>query len=200
MASEKSRYWSCVMYNENMIDNWEEKAEEILQLPVSYCVHDEDKNEDGTPKKTHTHFLMAYTNTTTKNCVKGLFDKLQAEGKNAYTPQGVTVCRNVRNEYDYQLHDTAAAKKKGKHLYKFEKRILLNNFNIDDYYSLSCGNERRIKLAILELIVEQNIENLVDLYKYICSSCDDSYLDVFCSYSGLFERMIKGVHYKNKGM
>ena len=38
----KVRYWWGILYPENMIENWKDEIEDVLQLPFCYCVHDKD--------------------------------------------------------------------------------------------------------------------------------------------------------------
>ena len=38
----KVRYWWGILYPENMIENWKDQIEDVLQLPFCYCVHDKD--------------------------------------------------------------------------------------------------------------------------------------------------------------
>ncbi|MBR5544618.1 MAG: hypothetical protein IKU66_04015, partial [Clostridia bacterium] len=62
----KARFWVGVLYPENMVEDWETKIGDIVQLPYAYCIHDKDLEKDGDDRKVHTHIILAFPNTTTQ--------------------------------------------------------------------------------------------------------------------------------------
>lgn len=107
----KSRYWVGVLYNENMLENWQTEIGDILQLPFCYCIHDRDKLADESEdRKTHIHLIIAFNNTTTYNHAFNIFNMLSAEGKNALNKIESVV--SIRSMYDYLIHDTETCRKK----------------------------------------------------------------------------------------
>ena len=44
MGISKAKFWAGVVYPENMVEGWQEKIGDILQLPYCYILHDKDKD------------------------------------------------------------------------------------------------------------------------------------------------------------
>ena len=61
---EKARYWTAVMYPENMIDDWKEEIADLIQMPGAYCVHDKDLDDKKEGRKVHVHIIIVFSNTT----------------------------------------------------------------------------------------------------------------------------------------
>lgn len=194
----KSRYWVGVLYNENMIDNWQTELGDILQLPFCYCVHDKDTIADGSEdKKIHTHLIIVFNNTTTYNHAFNIFNKLSVDGKNALNKIESVVC--VRSMYDYLIHDTDTCRKKGKHLYNKSERISGNNFDIGNFEQLSTTDRNKIVKELCDFIVENNVVNFADFYILcILEFQDSSYFEILRTYSGLFERLTRANYQKTK--
>ena len=88
---QKAKYWTAVLYPESMIDDWQNKISDLLQIPYEYCIHDKDnlgnviktvKNKYNKPvtydasefaidkhehRKVHVHLVICFSNTTTKS-------------------------------------------------------------------------------------------------------------------------------------
>ncbi len=194
MAQAKARYWCAVLYPENMIDNWEIKIGDLIEFPYAYCIHDKDVDKEGEVRKTHMHIIIAYSNTTTQASVVKLLEKLNAPGKNAFN--AIQQVNNVRHMYNYLIHDTETCKKRKKHLYEKKERITGNNFDIGDFEQVSTADKRRMLKEICDIVIEQELTNLADVYIYVDENYDDAYFDVLASYSGMIARITKGVFLK----
>lgn len=191
MANEKAKYWTAVLYPENMIDNWQDEIGSILQFPVAYCIHDKDTlNDSDSQRSTHVHVILALNNTTTYNHAFSMFQELNASGKIAVNK--IERVKNIRYCYDYLIHDTDDCRKKGKHQYDTKERILINNFDIGCFEQVSIEEKRKMVIELCDLIVKEEFINITDFYMYVISNFDTQYLDLFCTYSGLFERLTKG--------
>ena len=134
---EKARFWCGVLYPENMVDNWEEEIGDILQLPYAYCLHNQDNDLKSEHRKDHVHVIVAFPNTTTYKHAMTVFGQLSATGKTALNTIQAVI--NIRNMYDYLIHDTETCKKKGKELYDKSLRITGNNFDIGSYEQLGVA-------------------------------------------------------------
>lgn len=188
----KSRYWQVVLWNENLIKDWEEKIGEILQLPYAYCVHDKDKESDGSPRKLHTHLIVVHPNTTTYKHALNIFKLLGTEACN--TCQAVL---NIRFAYDYLIHDTEDCKKKKKFLYEPSERAIGNNFDIGIYEQIGAKEKLDMAKEIADFIIGNNIENIADLYILLTSNFEPKYLEIFSSKNAMFERLCRGLYLKN---
>ncbi len=187
----KARYWWAVMYPENMVEKWEDKLPDTLQLPYAYCKHTRDKDSKSEHRKDHVHVMLAFPNTTTYQHALAVFDLLSAEGKKA-----VNTCQalnNVRHGYDYLIHDTEKCREQGKELYDSSERITGNNFDIGAYEQIGTAEKDEIYRELYNVIKEQNISNFMDFCEAIEDKLVDAhYLEVFRTYNAQFERMTRG--------
>lgn len=192
---DKARYWTAVLYPENMIEGWEDRAADVLQLPFAYCVHDADHNTDGEDRKTHVHFILAFPNTTTYSNALSVF---RALGEKA-----VNKCervRGIRYIWDYLIHDTDSCRKAGKHLYEPSCRITGNNFDIGSYEQLSTADKEQMLQELCEFVVGNSITNMADLFISVMDQFGGEYFTVFHTYNALLDRMTRGAYLKQERM
>jgi len=121
-----------------------------------------------------------------------VFELLSAPGQKA-----VNTCEaiiNIRNAYDYLIHDTETCRKIGKEQYSKEERITGNNFDIGSYEQLGIADKNLISMELCEAIRNYGFTNFLDLYDYVMEehSDDSNYFDVLQSRSGFLDRVIKG--------
>ena len=186
----KSRYWVGVLYPENMIENWEDKIAEVLELPFAYCIHNVDKDTKSEHRKDHVHIIIANNNTTTKNHAKNIFDLLSAPNRKAFSDIQAVI--NIRNKYDYLIHDTDDCRKKGKELYPESARITGNNFDIGAYEQLGTAEKNDMCKELCNVIMRENFINFGDFYMHVISNFEDTnYFEILKTYSGLFERLTR---------
>lgn len=187
---EKARYWTAVLYPENMKPDWEDSVGDILQYPYAYCKHNLDKDSTSEHRKDHVHFILAFPNTTTYNHVMKVFNKLSAEGKSALNK--VEVVGNIRNVYEYLIHNTEDSKKKGKYQYPPSCRITGNNFDIGNYEQLTTADKFRMSKEICDFICKENILNFADFYQCVMNNFGEEYFELIQVNSGFYSRLIDG--------
>lgn len=194
----KSRYWVAIMYLENMIDEWQDKIAELLQVPFAYCIHDKDLEKDGkTPRKTHVHVMIAYTaGTTTQKNALNIFKQLEKQGCSAIPNDVIQQVFSVRNQYDYLIHDTEDCKKKHKHLYDKADRVTGNGFDIGIYEQISTADKLRMKKELANVICENEFTNYMKFYKYVVSNFDDEYFDIMSTHTSFFKELVKGNYFE----
>lgn len=191
----KARFWTGVLYPENMREDWEIAIGDVVQYPYAYCKHTRDKDSKSEHRKDHVHLLLAFPNTTTYQHALSVFGLLSAEGKKAINK--VEACVSVRNVYDYLIHDTETCKKQGKELYDPSERITGNNFDIGAYEQLGTAEKNEMFLELGETIRDHGFTNYMDFYAYVVDNFDDmNYIEVLRSYSSHFERLTRGNHHK----
>lgn len=194
----KSRYWVAIMYLENMIDEWQDKIAELLQVPFAYCIHDKDLEKDGkTPRKPHVHVMIAYTaGTTTQKNALNIFKQLEKQGCSAIPNDVIQQVFSVRNQYDYLIHDTEDCKKKHKHLYDKAERVTGNGFDIGIYEQISTADKLRMKKELANVICENEFTNYMKFYKYVVSNFDDEYFDIMSTHTSFFKELVKGNYFE----
>lgn len=190
MANNK--YWVGILYPENMSPTWQEDIGDLIQLPYAYCIHDKDLDKDGDCATIHVHLIIAFKNTTTYKHALSVFEKLSAPGKRA-----INTCEpiiNIRNKYNYLIHDTEESKKKGKYQYDPKERITGNNFDIAHFEQVSVQDKNIMCMELCTLIIDKGFTNFGDFYSFVFDnfiSDNSNYFDIIKSYSGLFERLTK---------
>lgn len=191
----QGRFFWAIMYPENMLENWQDKISEIVQKPYAYCIHDKDleKEDRQEERKKHVHIILAWKNNTTINSALKVFQKLNAEGKQAIAFGGVIEkCDEIDWCYNYLIHDSDDARRKGKYQYDKKERITGNNFDIGAYVQLNKNDKIQMTKELCDLILNNNVTNYVDFYKLVVSNYDDSYFDILTSNTSLFRELIKG--------
>lgn len=194
--AEKARYWSAILYPENMIDNWEDEICKLLQLPFVYCIHNADCTTKKEARKLHVHLVIVFPNTTTKKYALSVFNKLSKEDSIC-----CPVCENVhsiRYMYDYLIHDTDDCRKKHKHLYSASERISGNGFDIGSYEQISVQDKLKMSMELADIIVKEGFQEYLSFYMYVVSNFDFEYFEIIKSNSGFFERLCKGNYLRSR--
>lgn len=187
----KARFWTSVLYPENMREDWEIAIGDIVQYPYAYCIHTQDEDTKSEHRKDHVHLILAFPNTTTYKHVMSVCGLLSAQGKQALNKVEAVI--GIRNVYDYLIHDTETCLKQGKELYPLEARITGNNFDIGAYEQLGIAEKNEMFLEMGNAIRENGFTNYMDFYEFIVDTYEDmGYIEVMRSYSSHFERMTKG--------
>ena len=188
---EKARFWVGVLYPENMRENWQENIGDIVQLPYAYCCHTQDKDTKSEHRKDHMHLILSFPNTTTYKHAMSVFNQLSAEGKTARNKCEAII--NIRNMYDYLIHDTETCRKQKKELYSKEDRITGNNFDIGAYEQLGVAEKNDMCKELCTAILDNGFTNFTDFFAFVMVAYDDSnYFEIIKTYSGLFERLTRG--------
>lgn len=192
---EKARFWTGVLYPENMLEGWQDKLGDIVQLPYAYCLHTQDKDSKSEHRKDHLHLVLAFPNTTTYKHALSVFDQLSAEGAKALNTAQAVI--NVRSMYDYLIHDTDSCRKQGKELYDASERITGNNFDIGAYEQLGIAEKNSMCKELCTCILDNGFTNFADFYAFAMTAFEDSnYFEIIKVYSGLFERLTRGNYLK----
>lgn len=192
---DKARFWTAVLYQENMRSDWQDEIGDIVQMPYAYCCHTLDKDSKSEHRKDHVHVVLAFPNTTTYKHAMNVFDLFSAEGKKALNKCEAVI--GIRNVYDYLIHDTEDCRKKGKELYPSEARITGNNFDIGAYEQLGAAEKNEMFLEMGEAIREHGFTNYMDFYSYVVDTYEDiNYVEIMRSYSSHFERLTKANYQK----
>jgi len=194
VSREKARYWVGVLYPENMVEDWKDNIDNLVQVPYAYAIHDKCKEKDGvTPRKEHVHLILCFSNTTTYAHALSVFKRLGDKAVN--TVQSVV---GIRHMYDYLIHDTEDCRKKHKYEYAPSERITGNNFDIGSYEQLSTKDKLNMRKDLANMIIENDITNFADFYIYVLANYDDAYFDIMSSYTSFFKAIITGNFQRNQ--
>lgn len=194
LSGGNAKYWVGVLYPENMVDNWQDEIGDILEVPFAYCIHDKDMDDAEDERKAHVHLILAFPNTTTYKNAFSVFSKLNAEGR--ISVNFIEKIINIRQKYEYLIHNTDTCRKKGKHLYDAKERIIGNNFDIGSFEQISIAEKNLMLKELCDVIVKNNYTNFIDFYMDIVSNYDTNYFEILKGYSGFLERLTKGNYQK----
>ena len=195
----KARFWTAVLYLENMVSDWETLIGDIVQYPYAYCIHNADTDSKSKHRKDHAHIVLAFPNTTTYRHAMSVFELLSAEGKKALNTCEAVI--GIRNVYDYLIHDTETCRKQGKHQYETSERITGNNFDIGAYEQLSTTEKNAMFEELSRCIDEFNFCNYADFFIFALDnfvSQDANYIEVLKANSGHFERLTRGNYLRSQ--
>lgn len=185
-----ARYWVGILYNENMRSNWEQEIGDIVQVPYAYTIHDGDKDLKDEARKVHTHMILAFPNTTTYNHALNVFSLLSAPGARAINKCEAII--NIRNKYDYLIHDTEAAQKAGKHLYDTSERIEGNGFDIGLFEQISAQDKILMCKELCDFIIDNGFSNFADFYISAMKTFDVStYFEILKTNASMLEKLTK---------
>lgn len=198
----KNRTWQAILYPENMITDWKDRIDDIVQLPFAYCVHDkglelEDLQEE---RKIHLHLILVWPNTTTFRSAMTVFGYLSAAGKNCIGRVEPVIWHE--RAYKYLIHDTDKARKQGKYQFDPAERITGNNYDIGAYIQVSTLERNEMFDDLTDFILDNGIINFaefVQLSREAFMERKEVAREVIRGYSGYFEKLIKGCYHRQRG-
>lgn len=190
--AEKYRYAECILYPENMREDWKDKIDFLIQMPFAYCVHDQDlgDDEDETHGKVHVHLILVHNNTVALTFfVKWCNLRLSAEGKKCCSTAKPIIY--PKQAWNYLIHDTDKAREQGKFQYPQSSRVCGNDFDIHHFIQLDENTKLAIVEKITDHILDYNIMDLTSLVPWIRSQGIE-FFSVFVSRSSYFDRICGG--------
>lgn len=195
--SEKGKYWVAIGYPENMVDNWQSNIGDLLELPYAYCIHDKDmlandldSEKEHDERKVHVHIIVAFPNTTTYKHALRTFQRLNKSGCNAFNTCQQII--NIRNKYNYLIHDTETCRKQNKHLYDVSERITGNNFDIGAFEQIGIEEKEEIRRALGRLALDKCFLDYSSFYNYVLANYNNTCESVVVTYQGHFDKICKG--------
>lgn len=192
----KARYWWAVLYEENMLSNWEDILADTVQVPFAYAKHDKDTDSKSEHRKDHVHMILVFPNTTTYKHALNIFGLLSAPGKKSVNT--CKSCINIRHCFDYLIHDTEACRKAGKHLYEPIERVEGNGFDIGLYEQISLDEKRQMLGELIDMTLKLKIMNMADFWLVFSENygIGSSYFDVAVTYNRQIEAVTRGNYLK----
>lgn len=184
----KARDFTFILYPESIPDNWVSKLEELgIEMAVS-PLHDKDKKEKKEVadiinnkmwewsaeemeeykknpgyKKEHYHVIYVAKNPVTSEAVRNKVRR--SLGKDSLNK--VQYVDNVESMYAYLTHESSSAKEEGKHVYDKNDIIHLNDFDIENYVSLSQGEKKKVSNEIIDIIHDNKLSNYFQLEEFV---------------------------------
>lgn len=181
----KKRNWAFVLYPESAPVDWLERIQKSGVMAAVSPLHDKDVNATGEPKKPHYHVILVYGNPTTFKNVESFTKSL-----NQPIPQAL---EQVRGYYRYLTHMDNPEKAQ----YPASEIRTLNGFDIGDFVEMTKSEVTKIKRAISEYIVENDLREYADLIEMtMCDGVPPEWFDIASSQTMYFTGFLKSRHYR----
>ena len=197
MATQnRARYWTGILWTENLPSNWEDTIADTVQLPFAYCKHDKDKDTKQEQRKDHVHVILAWPSPTTYKNALAVFKSIGG----AKACNSCQAINNMRYMYDYLIHDTDSCKKAGKHLYEPRERVCGNNFDIGTYEQVSQA-DKDAKFQELALAIRtEGFINFAEFFDFFVTNyVDDSVAwEILRSHGSNLERLTRGNYQRHQ--
>lgn len=160
----KSKYFCAVLYPDSKsydIDNViKALAKEHLTFAVS-PIHDQDVEEDGSPKKGHYHLLLIYSSATTLNNIKRWFKVCGLPESDLHS---VRVCASGVGYYRYLTHKDNPEKAQ----YNDNDIRIFNDFDeLFKKFSKSASDKIDDLVRIFQIVDELNTISFHSLIQYL---------------------------------
>lgn len=181
-TTPKARYWAFVAYEESLPKNY---ATILNQSGVQWAkspYHDSDKNEDGSIKKPHWHFILVWSGPTTQNAVR----RLTVEQLHSTEP---IMLVSPRGYYRYFTH----ADNPEKHQYNENQITTGGGFDLTEY--LSETDYKLLKREISFLLLDRRIIEYAQAIEFLASEYSITYVDVFMMFPNHFKALIASIRH-----
>lgn len=157
------RYWTALLYTENLSNSWKSDIAKVLTCPYCYCVHQPEAED----LKEHVHLMLMFNGPVTEKSVKGMLSALDADKDKPACHNQLQNIQNAHGMYEYLIHADDESKLAGKIQYLPEDRVLGNGFDIENFdYELKRENKNKRLKWLLDSIVDD--ESLVDMKSLYC--------------------------------
>lgn len=175
---ETKKYACCILYPDSTTYNVDSIIMELANQHISFAVspiHERDIKEDGSPKKPHYHFLVAYPNATTLNNFKSLFEICGLQKSDLHVVQ---LCYSGVGYFRYLTHKDNPEKAQ----YDDNEIRIFNDYNgIFEKFQKTEKDKTNNLIRIFQLVDELDtisfhtlmqylMLNEVELFKMITSS------------------------------
>lgn len=182
MNTEKSRYWTFVIYPDSCPDWLRLLQDTHVALEVS-PLHDKDVNEiDGTQKKPHRHVMAAWDGPTTEKNVRRVFGSIAANGV-------LQIVSSARGMHRYFTH----ADNPEKYQYDDADMMQLNGF--DPVNIMSETDKNNLAWEIGNLIIAKDFREYGDLCAYLQAKGERNMYNVLKANTTHFQAFIRSRRY-----
>lgn len=193
----KARFWTCVYYLEDLPTDWKDQIYSALQCPFAYCVHDKDLDKAGEDRKAHVHCILAYGNTTTYKQAKKTFERLFAG--NGHELHKIEEVISIRYCFDYLIHATEDAQKKGKHLYDSSERVCGNGFDIGFLEQIDASDKALIlRQAEQAILIDHKFYRYGAFWQWCVATFTDAQLEVLLGRVSHFRALVDSNYQKRQ--
>lgn len=183
----RCRNWSFILYPESAPAEWLKILDDNHIRTIVSPLHDKDKNDDGTEKKSHYHIILLFEGLKSYEQVKSITDSL-----NQPIPQRI---QSIQGMVRYLIH----ADNPEKYQYNKDEIITTGGARIDTYFNESEKSDTEILREVCNMIRSNKITEYSDLIEIALDQDSDDYLKVISgSHSYFISQYIHSLRNKYK--
>lgn len=163
--TDKSRYFTFILYPESIPKDWQMQLE-MIGIPMAISpLHDKDLSsvEGQKYKKAHYHVIYVANNPVTAHSVRMRIKRVLGDDSVAKVQ---IVSSSMENMYLYLTHESKDAIAKNKHVYDRKDIKTISNFDIDRYVVLDVEEKDELLNAVCDMIDEQSLANIRELRRF----------------------------------
>lgn len=184
-GKQRAKKYALVVYPRDMPEDWKTILAETFWDVIISPLHDRDVNADGTKKKPHYHILVsAGKSWITMSELAELGRKL----KGVALPQQ---CSNPKGMVRYFIHIDNPEKVQ----YKKSDIEVIGNYDIEEYFKASIGEERATRQEIVKYIFENKITELSDLILYTLDN-NERWDDFIATHTIYINQIIRSLRHR----
>lgn len=185
----KARAWTFIVYEDSTdIADFEANIKDLgrIGLRALYIRHDQDKQDDGSIKKTHWHVIIIWENTTT---YKTAIDVAQNIADVSY----IEPIRSLVGASRYLTHMDDADK------YQYDKSDVICVGDVDYSEVIASSRNDRIELNAMISYIRENGVIHFDEFSYYCLSENPEWLRILTERNTFyFKNLIQAQYFRLK--
>lgn len=186
MAAARYRTYLAIGYVESLEENWiqilEDEHVPILISPL----HDQDENEDGSPKKAHYHIMLDYSGPHPESDALKIWKKIGAVPYPGHVADKRAMCR-------YFCHLDNSEKKK----YDISQVIEISGFDYLTIINLPTDKYSAIG-EMMDFVKQYNILSFAQLMIYARDNKDTWYRSLCDSSAFIMREFIKSYFWEQR--
>lgn len=158
----RNRNFRFVVWHESAIQEWEELLDST-GIPFHAITHDMDVNDDGTPKKIHSHVVIKFDSPKTLEQVTRIVKDCCGDGVNI-----VLVADSISGAVQYLTHMNHPNK------YQYDHSLVRSHNGADYYHDITTPSDLdKYRAEIQAYIEKENICSYYDLSWYATNVVPD---------------------------
>lgn len=186
-SEKRARSWTCVLYPESAVDNWQQVLSEMQIEAVVSPLHDSDVNADGTPKKAHWHIAFSFDGVKSYEQILDITEALKAT-----VPQR---CKSLKGTVRYMTHMDNPEKAQ----YPRSGLLSFGGFDLDSMFAPTVSERYDVLRSIIEFIDNNEVTEFCDLVKYAAVKQYDTWFPVLADSGAYFiGQYIKSARHKGQ--
>lgn len=191
--TDKFAYWAFLIYPESAPADFRQKIKDSGLEIVLSPLHENDLNEDGTPKKPHLHGIFHNTG----QCIIYKTAKKRLVGLGIIANDYIEPCFHPRNAQRYLIHLDDPEKSQfegGRNAIE-----IFNNFPLDLTRDLTKEQMREVRKKVFNVIRDEGFKDYCELLDYLLWVLgDDEMHDYACNHTILFKGYLDSKRNKMK--